>query len=226
MPPRSYVIPVLDEAGGIAAQLGALRRLDPEAELLVVDGGSGDATVELARPLCDRLLQTAAGRARQMNAGAAAASGDYLCFLHADTLPGFDGAALAAALADGPAWGFCRVRLSGGHPAFRVIEAAMTLRSRLTGIASGDQMLFLRRELFSDSGGFEELPLMEDLEYCRRLRRRCRPRVLPLSVVTSSRRWERNGIAATVLRMWALRLAWFLGVPAERLWHYYYGARR
>jgi hypothetical protein len=161
-----------------------------------------------------------------MNAGAAAASGEYLCFLHADTLPAFDGAAFSVALAEHPPWGFCRVRLSGGHPAFRVIEAAMSLRSRLSGIASGDQMLFLRRELFRDSGGFADLPLMEDLEYCRRLRRRCRPRALPLSVVTSSRRWEQQGIAATVLRMWALRLAWFLGVPAERLWRHYYGAGR
>lgn len=224
--PRSYVIPVLNEAAGIADQLRTLRRLDPAAELVVVDGGSGDGTPALAQPLCDRLLHSAPGRAGQMNAGADVARGNYLCFLHADTLPRFDGVAFDTALAGGPRWGFCRVRLSGGHRGFRVIESAMNLRSRLTRVATGDQMLFVGRELFRQSGGFADIPLMEDVDYCKRLRRLARPLMLAETVLTSSRRWEEQGIALTVIRMWALRLAWFLGASPERLWQHYYGGSR
>jgi rSAM/selenodomain-associated transferase 2 len=189
----------------------------------VVDGGSEDDTRRLARPHCHQLLRCAAGRSRQLNTGAAAARGRYLLFLHADTTPLFDGAQLAAVLADGPGWGFCPVRLSGPGPALRLVERSMNLRSRLTGIGTGDQLQFVQRELFTRSGGFADLPLMEDVELSRRLRRQWRPRILPWPVRTSSRRWEENGVLDTVLLMWRLRLAFALGADPQALWRRYYG---
>jgi len=224
MPARvAFVIPVLEEEGRIGGLLQQLRERYPGAELVVVDGGSRDRTVATAMPLCDQLLLGEAGRAVQMNLGGRVAAADYLCFLHADSLPTVSPAGLSACLDAGPDWGFCRVRLSGGRRVFRVIERFMNLRSRLTGIATGDQMLFLRRELFERTGGFDALPLMEDVAYCTRLRRLARPLVIPEPVVTSSRRWEERGVVATVLTMWSLRLAYFLGVPPARLQQYYYG---
>ncbi len=219
----AFVIPVLEEEHRIGGLLRRLRERYPAAELVVVDGGSRDRTVAAAMPLCDQLLLGETGRAAQMNLGGRVAMADYLCFLHADTEPTVSAARLSAHLASGPDWGFCRVRLSGARAVFRVIEQFMNLRSRLTGIATGDQMLFLRRALFERTGGFDRLPLMEDIAYCRRLRRLARPLVIPEPVVTSSRRWEERGVAATVLTMWSLRLAYFLGVPPERLWRFYYG---
>ena len=186
MPRLSFVIPVLNEERGIAPLLQALRRFDPGAELLVVDGGSSDRTVAQALPLCDRLLTCPPGRARQMNLGGRAAMGDYLLFLHADTRPDFTREQLEAQLAGAPDWGFCRVRLSGERRAFRLIEWAMNQRSRLTAVATGDQLLFLRRQRFLQSGGFAEIPLMEDVEYSKRLRRLASPRVLPQRVIAGS----------------------------------------
>ena len=219
----SFVIPVLNEGDHIDTLLRRLRSTYPEAELVVVDGGSGDDTVPQAMPLCDVLLLGERGRASQMNLGGRAARREYLLFLHADSFPGVSGPRLADYLADRPQWGFCRVRLSGSAAAFRVIEWFMNLRSTVTGIATGDQMLFLRRELFEETGGFEPIPLMEDIAYCRRLRRVATPRALREPVVTSSRRWEARGIVRTVLQMWGLRLAYFLGASPARLWQHYYG---
>ena len=218
----SFVIPVLDEEAGLAPFLTSLRARFPGAELVVVDGGSRDRSVSIALARANLVLVERPGRARQMNLGGQLASGRHLCFLHADSLPGIDAARLQSRLSAGPAWGFCRVRLSGTHPAFRLIEAAMNLRSRLTRVATGDQMLFIRRDVFRATGGFSNIPLMEDIEYCKRLRRLEPPLVVSEPVLTSSRRWERAGIVATVVRMWALRLAWFLGVSPERLWRHYY----
>lgn len=222
-PSLSFIIPVLDEASRIAGLLAHLRERYPQAELVVVDGGSSDTTVELARPLCDVLCSADAGRARQMNAGAGASSGDYLLFLHADTTPEIDAAALSDALPHSPGWGFSPVRLSGRHPAFRVIEWFMNRRSRLTRIATGDQMLFLHRELFAKQGGYADIPLMEDVELCTRLRVNADPVVLPRPVVTSTRRWEGRGIVRTVWLMWRLRLAYHRGASPEALWAQYYG---
>lgn len=222
MPACSFIIPVLNEAGQVAGQLRHLRRQYPDAELVVVDGGSRDATVARARPLCDQLLETLPGRARQMNLGGRAAGGDYLFFLHADSMPGVSAARLQTLLRGAPSWGFCRVRLSGVRWSFRVIESGMNLRSRLTRVATGDQMLFLARELFQRTGGFAPIPLMEDVEYCKRLRRCAAPLIIEDPVLTSSRRWENGGVASTVLRMWALRLAWFAGVSPRRLHRHYY----
>lgn len=214
------VLPVLEEAAGIRPALAALQPLRERGhEVLVVDGGSRDATVALARPLADAVLQAPPGRALQMNAGAAAARGEVLLFLHADTLLPRDAAArVLAALAPGGAlWGRFDVRLSGAHPAFRVIERAMNLRSRLTGIATGDQALFVRREVFERVGGFPAIALMEDIALSGRLRRLGRPACLRPPVVTSSRRWERQGIARTVWLMWRLRLGYFLGADPAGL---------
>lgn len=219
----SFIIPVLNEQTGIAGLLQDLRRCYPLSELIVVDGGSRDRTVAEALPLCDQLLVGAPGRANQMNLGGQVASGEYLLFLHADSLPGISAEQLEAYLARRPQWGFCRVQLSGDRPLFRMIGWFMNQRSRLTGVATGDQMLFLRRELFLQSGGFDAIPLMEDVAYCKRLRRRCRPQIFTEPVTTSSRRWEEQGTVRTVGRMWLLRLAFFLGVSPQYLWRHYYG---
>jgi len=219
----AFIIPVLDEEAGIASLLRFLRAQFPESELVVVDGGSADRTVATAMPLCDQLLLGDRGRARQMNLGARAATAPYLVFLHADTRPGLAQAELKACLQQRPPWGFCRVRLSGGHPAFRVIEWCMNQRSRLTAVATGDQMLFVDRELFARTGGFDDIPLMEDVAYCKRLRRLGRPTVIRRPVLTSSRRWEEAGIAATVLRMWLLRLAFVCGISPVTLARQYHG---
>jgi rSAM/selenodomain-associated transferase 2 len=218
----SFVIPVLNEADGIAALLRDLRRRYPAGELIVVDGGSSDQTVAVAMPLSDQLLLSEPGRAGQMNLGGRVAQGEYILFLHADSCPGVDAEGLEACLLGQPQWGFCRVRLSSNRAVFRVIEWFMTQRSRLSRVATGDQMLFLQSRLFEHTGGFDAIPLMEDVAYCKRLRRLARPVVIKVPVTSSSRRWEAQGVARTVLRMWLLRLAYFLGVPPARLWRHYY----
>jgi len=222
-PQHSFILPVLNEAGRLGPLLARLRAAFPGAECIVVDGGSKDGTVPEALAAADLVLLGECGRAAQMNLGAAAARGDWLWFLHADTEPLFDALAVEAALAAGSPWGFCRVRLSGRAPALRLIERAMNVRSGLTGIGTGDQLLFLRRTLFEAEGGFAPLPLMEDVEFCRRLRRRARAGGAELSVRTSSRRWEENGILRTVLLMWTLRLRYALGASPDKLWARYYG---
>ena len=221
MPTVSFIIPVLDEQEGIAKLLRHLRSRFPRAELIVVDGGSDDRTVAQAMPLCDQLLIGERGRALQMNLGGRVATGDYLCFLHADSFPGCDEKKLLRYLDGNVGWGFCRVRLSGRHWLFRLIEWFMNYRARLSRIGTGDQMLFLKRGLFRDTKGFDAIPLMEDVAYCKRLRRREKPLIVSEPVTTSSRRWEEQGIIATVLRMWMLRLAYFLGVSPSRLRRYY-----
>tara|TARA_R110002072_G_scaffold2011_1_gene16916 strand:+ start:8091 stop:8768 length:678 start_codon:yes stop_codon:yes gene_type:complete len=219
----SFVIPVLNEEERVAGLLRDLRRQYPHSELIVVDGGSRDDTVGAARPLCDQLLAGDRGRARQMNLGAQAASRPYLFFLHADSYPSVGADTLDSQLAAQPLWGFCRVRLSGGQWPFRVIEWCMNQRSSVTSVATGDQMIFVQQALFGGIGGFDDVPLMEDIACCKRLRRFARPLVIREPVVTSSRRWEQGGLVRTVVRMWLLRLAYFLGVAPERLWRHYYG---
>ncbi len=222
-PTISFIIPVLNEAAILPALLEALRRDFASAQLIVVDGGSSDRSLQQALTRADQVLLGEPGRALQMNLGGQVASGEYLLFLHADSYPGFSLEQLLAQLADRPDWGFCPVRLSGRQAAFRVIEFFMNWRSRLTGVATGDQLLFLRRELFRELEGFAEIPLMEDVEFSKRLQRRAPPRILSQPVTSSSRRWEEGGIPGTVLRMWLLRLAYFLGVSPRRLWQHYYG---
>jgi rSAM/selenodomain-associated transferase 2 len=218
----SFVIPVLNEREHVAALLRDLRARYPRSELIIVDGGSTDDTVAIALPLCDQLLLGERGRARQMNLGAEVASRPYIFFLHADSRPGVTAQSLDAAMVSKPAWGFCRVRLSGKQGYFRVIEWFMNQRSRLTAVATGDQMMFVKKAVFEHTGGFEVIPLMEDVALSKRLRRLAPPVIIAAPVETSSRRWEEGGVIRTVVRMWLLRLAYFCGVAPDRLWRHYY----
>lgn len=220
----SFIIPVLNEAERIPTILQRLRRDFPGSQLIVVDGGSSDASVARAMRAADAVLLSAPGRARQMNLGAACARGEWLCFLHVDTVPEFTQAELAPALEAAAQWAFCRARLASPRSSLAVVGWCMNQRSRLTSVATGDQLLMVRREAFVALGGFADIPLMEDVEICKRLRRRASPQVLPLQVATSPRRWAEQGVLRTVLRMWALRLAYWLGVSPQRLWRHYYGA--
>lgn len=219
-PTVSVIVPALNEASTIAATLAPLQEARAFGhEIIVVDGGSTDGTPEHAGPLADHVVRSPAGRARQMNAGADVATGDVLWFLHADTLaPNGATESITAALSDDRrCWGRFDVRLSGARWPFRVIETTMNLRSCLTQIATGDQGIFVTREAFEAVGGFPDIPLMEDIELSKRLRRRSPPACLRTRLVTSSRRWEQNGILRTVLLMWRLRLAYFLGASPAHL---------
>ena len=211
----SIVMPALDEADGIARSLRALAPLRTRGhEVIVVDGGSSDATVELARPLADRVLSAPPGRALQMNAGARAAAGEALVFLHADTrLPDHADELVSRALERG-VWGRFDVDIDSRHRLLKTVGCVMNLRSRLTGIATGDQAIFVRREAFP---GFEEIALMEDIAFSRTMKRRAPPACLRERVSTSARRWEAHGVLRTLLLMWRLRLLYALGVPAQRL---------
>jgi rSAM/selenodomain-associated transferase 2 len=214
----TVVIPVLDEAGGIVAALESLRALRAQGhEVIVVDGGSRDGTPGLAAPLADRVLTGPCGRARQMNAGAAQAKGDVLLFLHADTCLPEQAVAVVRAALWGGLWGRFDVHIEGRPRMLRVVANMMNLRSRLTGIATGDQAMFVGRSIFDAVSGFPDQPLMEDIALSRRLKRFGRPACLRARVVTSGRRWEENGVWRTILLMWRLRFDYWRGVPAERL---------
>ena len=214
----SIVMPVLNETAHIAAALESLTPLRARgAEVIAVDGGSRDGTAERAAPLADRVLTAPRGRAAQMNAGAAVARGDVLLFLHADTrLPENADISIRDALAQSPrVWGRFDVRFAGN--ALRLVAATMNLRSRLTGIATGDQAMFVTRDAFAHAGGFRDIALMEDVALSARLKRLSRPLCLTARVTTSPRRWQAHGTLRTVLLMWRLRLAFFLGADPQRL---------
>ena len=215
----SVVMPVLDEAAGISATLRALAPLRARGhEVIVVDGGSADATVALASAGADRVIQGPRGRARQMNAGAAVAQGEVLLFLHADTLlPDAADGAVQQAIHEGARWGRFDVRISGGKAMFPVISALMNLRSRWSGITTGDQALFVQRTLFMQLGGYADQPLMEDIELSRRLRVLSPPACLRLRVLTSGRRWQQRGVWRTVWLMWRLRWRYWRGASPEAL---------
>ncbi len=210
----SIIIPTWNEAAGIETCLQGLQALRTQRhELILVDGGSEDDTVALARPWVDQLLTAPRGRARQMRAGAQAARGDLLWFVHADSLVP---EAAARQMLDGlrlhgAGWGRFPVRLSGRGWRFRLIERLMNLRSCLTGIATGDQGIFVRRDWYEAVGGWPDIPLMEDIAMSRALKRLGRPLCMRTALHTSSRRWERHGVLRTVLLMWWLRLCYALG---------------
>lgn len=216
----SIIVPCLNEAAQITALLHDLQPLRARgAEVIVVDGGSTDGTLELARAGADRVLSAPRGRAAQMNAGAAMAAADVLLFLHADTrLPtGADALVLEALEATGRAWGRFDVRIVGRHPMLAVIAAAMNMRSRWTGIATGDQAIFVTRAAFEAAGRYADIPLMEDVALTARLRRLTPPVCLRARAATSGRRWEAHGVLRTVLLMWRLRLAYACGADPRRL---------
>ena len=209
----AVIIPTLDEAERIRASLEALAPLRAKGhEVIVVDGGSSDSTIERARPLVDQVLSSARGRAMQMNAGARAARAETLVFLHADTrLPALADALIINALRV-YAWGRFDVQIEGAHPLLGLVACAMNLRSRLTGIATGDQAIFVRREVFEHLGGYAEIDLCEDVDFVRRLRRTGRFVCLRSRVTTSARRWRRAGLVRTILRMWLIKTLFLAGV--------------
>jgi rSAM/selenodomain-associated transferase 2 len=222
----SIIIPALNEADGLESTLRPLQALRAHAvEVILVDGGSVDATRELAAPMVDRVLRSAPGRALQMNAGALAAQGDILLFLHADSqLPDRADELIEAALAvPHSQWGRFDVKISGRHWMLPVIAWCMNQRSRLTGIATGDQGIFVRRSAFLRLGGFPNQPLMEDIEFSAQISRLALPVFIARRITTSGRRWERNGLWRTIFLMWRLRWQYARGTSAADIHRAYDG---
>ncbi len=220
MSPLSIIVPVLDEAEGIAATLAVLAPARARGvEVVVVDGGSRDATRRLAASLADRVIEAPRGRASQMNAGARTSRGEVLLFLHADTTLPEDADQLACAGLERSArqWGRFDVAIAGADPLLAMVALFMNARSCITGVATGDQAIFVRREAFERVGGFPEIPLMEDVAISKRLRALSRPLCLRERVLTSARRWERGGTLRTIFLMWRLRLAYAFGADPHRL---------
>jgi len=219
----SIIVPTFNEADNIVATLLPLQALRQQGhEIIVADGGSDDATIELARPLADQIINAARGRARQMNAGAQQASGDVLLFLHADTLLPNNAVELIQHCLQTKQWGRFDVHLTGRQALLRVVEFMMNWRSRLSGIATGDQAIFVKRALFDDIGGYADIPLMEDIDLSKRLKHQGHPACIKTPLTTSSRRWEQHGIFKTILLMWRLRLAYFFGAKPEQLARLYH----
>lgn len=222
----SVIIPALNEGAHLETALSGLQAIRAAGhEVILVDGGSEDGTAEVAESRVDRMLAAPRGRALQMNAGAREAGGEVLLFLHADTVvpPEAMEAFLEAFPGSRRAWGWFDVRLSGEPVLLRMIESLMNLRSRLSRIATGDHAIFVRKEVFERIGGYPEIPLMEDVAISRLLKRVGPPLCLRNRIVTSSRRWEEEGVIRTILLMWRLRLAYALGADPRRLAEAYYG---
>ncbi|MDP2869387.1 TIGR04283 family arsenosugar biosynthesis glycosyltransferase [Methyloversatilis sp.] len=215
----SIVLPVLNEAATIGDALSRLPSADAcDVEIIVADGGSRDETVAIAQAHGARVVRSLRGRALQMNIGAQVASGDVLLFLHADTqLPPDAVELIDRLIADGAQWGRFDVRIDGRHPLLAVIATMMNLRSRLTGIATGDQAIFCSRGLFDSLDGYAPIALMEDIDFSTRARSRSRPACLSARVTTSGRRWERRGVLRTIMLMWRLRLRYFFGADPRDL---------
>lgn len=222
-PRLSIIIPTWNEEGVIASTLAELDMLKNQAvEIIVVDGGSSDRTVEIAKGIADRVLIKPTGRAIQMNHGANMARGEYLLFLHADTrMPSNSFEILKKYFEQNCIWGRFDLRLSGRNRLFRIVEFCINLRSRLSGVATGDQAMFVNRAIFHDLGGFPEIAIMEDIALSKKLIELSPPVCLREKVITSSRRWEQHGIGRTILLMWVLRLLYFFGVSPERLARWY-----
>jgi rSAM/selenodomain-associated transferase 2 len=221
----SIIIPTLNEAAHIESTLAVLMPLqDRGAEVIVADGGSDDETLIMATRLANQVLMAPRGRAAQLNAGAHAARGDVLFFVHADSLPPHDADQIILdALNEKRCWGRFDVRISGASAALPVVAAMMNLRSRLTGIATGDQGLFMTRQAFDAVGGFPALPLMEDIAMSRALKHLARPICLREKMLTSGRRWDKHGVINTILLMWRLRTAYFFGADPALLARRYHG---
>jgi len=217
----SIIIPCLNEEENIHSTLLPLQKLRQRGhEIILADGGSTDNTANIAAGLCDKFIISAKGRALQMNSAAAVSSGDILCFLHADTLAPEDlDTLITDALCNNKKiWGRFNIKLSGKQWQFRIIETLINVRSCISGIASGDQGIFVFRTVFNKINGFKNMPLMEDIELSKRLKEKSRPACISKNhLITSSRRWEKHGITRTVLLMWKLRLKYFLGTPAKQL---------
>ena len=220
----SIIIPCRDEVAGIEAVLRSLAAWQNKGDEVIVVDASGDGTADIAARYATKVVSSPPGRARQMNVGAGESSGSMLLFLHADTeLPYAARDTLLSFIDEKrPFWGRFDLTLSGKARIFRVIEALINRRSRWSKIATGDQAIFVEQGLFNELGGYADLPLMEDIDLSRRLKQRCPPHCLSHRVITSSRRWETNGIIRTIMTMWCLRAAYALGVPAKVLVRFYY----
>ncbi len=217
-PVVSIIIPMLNESDIIVAKLQLLQHLRPQCELIIVDGGSCDGGVDLAKNWADRVLESPAGRAKQMNAGAAVASADLLLFLHLDTqLPDKLLMLLANRGLGTDYWGRFDVTIDGQHWMLPIVGFFMNLRSRVTGIATGDQGIFISRSLFNEVGGFPDQLLMEDVEISKRLLKEVRPICIKKKVITSGRRWEQKGVVRTICLMWSLRWAYWRGGAPDLL---------
>lgn len=224
MPTLAIIIPVLNDTDALAVLLRALQPWRDRCELVVVDGGSYDGSAALARTLADIVIVSEPGRARQMQAGADAVQAPWLWFLHADSVVP---PALFEAVLSLPAdaqWGRCDVRLDDSRWLLRCVGACMNLRSRLTGICTGDQGMFVRADLFRRIGGYAQIPLMEDIELSARLRRHAAPVCVRPALQTSARRWRQQGVVRTIVLMWWLRLQFFFGVAPQRLFRRYYSS--
>ncbi|MEQ1517325.1 MAG: TIGR04283 family arsenosugar biosynthesis glycosyltransferase [Usitatibacteraceae bacterium] len=224
----SIVIPALNEADNILTTLRPLQAMRSRGvEVILVDGGSTDATKQLATPLVDQLIDSAKGRAKQMDAGARVATGDALLFLHADSLLPIeaDQSIFAALKSPSRQWGRFDVTIAGQHAFLPVIAWCMNVRSRLSGIATGDQGLFMTADAFKAADGFGDMPLMEDVALCARLKKISAPVCLRERIVTSGRRWEKHGVWRTIFLMWRIRWAFFLGADPVDLHRAYYGAK-
>lgn len=222
----AVVIPTLNEAPNIAATLAPLQAMRKRGvQVIVADGGSTDATIDIARPLVDHVIDSTRGRAVQMNAGTAATNAAVLWFLHADTVAPEDADLLIAhALQNSPRqWGRFDVVLAGRSSMLPVIAWFMNRRSRLTGICTGDQAIFMGRDAFTRIGGFPAQPLMEDVECSRRLKRLSPPACISTPVRASGRRWDARGAWRTILLMWRLRFDYWRGVSPIALHQRYYG---
>lgn len=218
----SIIIPTLNEEESIIDCLTALQPYRDCCEIIVVDGGSVDNTKPLAKPLADKVISSAQGRATQMNAGAKRAEGDVLIFLHADTFLPKEGLNdLTQAITQHQQWGRFDVKLSGSHPMLKVVAWFMNYRSRLTKIATGDQVIFVTKQLFESVGQYPVIPLMEDIALCKKLKLISPPICLSANVLSSGRRWEQFGVIKTILLMWSLRLRYFLGEDPHILVHLY-----
>ncbi|WAR46502.1 TIGR04283 family arsenosugar biosynthesis glycosyltransferase [Methylomonas rapida] len=224
MKPRlSIILPVLNEGECLGVALQALQVLRLDCELIVVDGGSTDLSLAMAPPLADKVVSSPRGRAKQMNAGADAAKADIFLFLHADTaLPDGSVDLITKVIEDGWNWGRFDVQFDAPQPIFKLIAWMMNLRSRLSGIATGDQAIFLTRKAFEAVGGFPDIALMEDITLSSRLKKLGKPCCLRAKVTTSARRWQRHGILKTIVLMWRLRLTYFFGADAAVLAARYY----
>lgn len=219
----SIIIPVLNEEKKLSKTLSYLQSFRHSGhEVIVVDGGSTDNSLKLVRESADIVVVSEPGRALQMNSGAAIATGAVYLFLHADTVLPENALQLISSFNHNKHyWGRFDIRLSSDRIIFRLIEYMINLRSRLTSIATGDQAIFIEHELFKSIGGFPEIVLMEDIAISRLLKKQLIPVCLKTKVATSSRRWETNGVVATVLLMWKLRLYYFFGVSPEKLGRLY-----
>jgi len=220
----SIIVPALNEAVGLAATLASLRACCADkTQLIVVDGGSADDTVRIAWRFADQVVCADQGRALQMNAGVAVATGEVLWFVHADTVvPAMAGDAVLDAVGDrGAAWGHFGVRLDGESTLLRVVQRMMNWRAQCTGVATGDQGIWVRRSVFESVGGYPPMRFMEDVVLSKRLRRLRHPVCLPLHLRTSARRWQARGVVRTMVLMWWLRLAFLLGVRSEVLARWY-----